>query len=64
VAVGAPTVTDVVVKAEVIGQVKGEKLLVQRYKPKKRVLKRSGHRQQYTQIRIKSIGKKGSKSEN
>mgnify|MGYP000947693952 CR=1 FL=1 len=45
-----------VVKAEVLGVVKGEKIIVYKYKAKKNVRKKQGHRQKYTKIKVVSIG--------
>ena len=56
VSVGRPTVKDVKVKAEVMAETKGDKLQVLKFKPKKRVKRLTGHRQHYSQIKIKSIG--------
>ncbi len=56
VTVGAPLVKGVTVKAEVLGEVKGEKIKVLKFKAKKRVKKLTGHRQHYSQIKILSIG--------
>lgn len=56
VSVGAPLVPDVKVKAEVVEEVKGEKIKVLRFKAKKRVKRLTGHRQHYSQIRVVSIG--------
>ena len=54
--VGAPYIKDMKVKAEVIGDIKGEKIEVMRFKAKKRVKIHTGHRQKYTQVKITSIG--------
>mgnify|MGYP001442046957 CR=1 FL=1 len=43
------------VKAEVLGVVKGEKITVYKYKPKKNYRRKQGHRQKYTKIKIVSI---------
>ncbi len=56
VQVGTPTVEGVVVKATVIGDVKGEKIDILRYKSKSRYRKHTGHRQKYTKVQIDSIG--------
>jgi large subunit ribosomal protein L21 len=56
IAVGRPVVKDVVVKAEVLEPVKGDKVRVLKFKAKKRVKRLTGHRQKYSQIRIVSIG--------
>ena len=54
--VGTPTVKGAVVKAKVVeAEVKGDKIRVIRYKAKKRVHKKTGHRQKYTKIQISSI---------
>ncbi|HEY8389451.1 MAG TPA: 50S ribosomal protein L21 [Clostridia bacterium] len=45
-----------VVKAEVLGVVKGEKIIVFKYKAKKNSRKKQGHRQKYTKIKVVSIG--------
>jgi large subunit ribosomal protein L21 len=46
---------DARVAAEVLGEVKGEKVLVFHYKRKKQYKKLQGHRQPYTAIRITEI---------
>lgn len=53
--VGTPTVSGVKVSADVIGTVRGEKVTAIRYKAKKRVNKVHGHKQSYSQIKIKKI---------
>jgi large subunit ribosomal protein L21 len=55
VQVGAPLVSGAVVKAEVLGVKKGEKIIVFRYRNKKRYRRRTGHRQRYTEIKISDI---------
>jgi large subunit ribosomal protein L21 len=55
VKIGAPFVTGASVQAKVAAQVKGPKLIVFRYKPKKRERKKTGHRQKYTRLQIESI---------
>jgi len=53
--VGTPLVTGVKVKATVVSQVKGPKIIVFKYKPKKRYRVKTGHRQKYTRLQIDSI---------
>jgi large subunit ribosomal protein L21 len=53
--VGTPFVAGAKVGATVVAQVKGPKVIIFKYKPKKRYRVKQGHRQQYTQIRIDSI---------
>lgn len=55
VAIGTPLVDGAKVKARVIGTVKGEKLIIFKYKPKKRYKRKIGHRQQFTELEIISI---------
>ena len=55
VTVGAPLVPGAKVQATVIDQVKGPKVIVFRYKPKKRIRVKTGHRQKYTRLQIDSI---------
>jgi large subunit ribosomal protein L21 len=53
--VGTPVVGSAKVVAKVLGSVKGEKIVVFRYKSKKRYRRRTGHRQQYTRVTISKI---------
>lgn len=53
--VGTPIVSGVTVTAEVLGEVKGEKIKVLKFKPKKREKTLTGHRQHYSQIKITAI---------
>ncbi len=53
--IGNPMISGAKVQATVVGQVKGPKLVVFRYKPKKRIRTKTGHRQHYTRLRIDSI---------
>jgi len=53
--VGAPTVPGAKVTATVLGEVKGEKVVVRKFKRRKNYRRKQGHRQRYTRIRIDSI---------
>jgi large subunit ribosomal protein L21 len=53
--VGAPLVDGAKVLATVLGEAKGDKVVVFKYKNKKRYRRRTGHRQQYTRITISEI---------
>lgn len=54
--VGKPTVENAVVTAQVGEQnVKGKKITVLKYKPKKRQSTKTGHRQHYTELTITNI---------
>ena len=53
--VGMPLVSGAKVLAKVLGDSKGDKIIVFKYKNKKRYRRRTGHRQQYTSIAISEI---------
>lgn len=53
--VGAPYVPGYLVLAKVLKQGKGKKVIIYKYKPKKRYHKKQGHRQRYTEVEIVSI---------
>jgi large subunit ribosomal protein L21 len=55
IAIGAPLVEGAKVQATVLDQVKGPKVVIFKYKPKKRYRVKKGHRQQYTRLKIDSI---------
>lgn len=55
VQVGAPTLSGASVTGTVLRQAKDKKILVFRYKPKKRVRKLNGHRQRYAEVKITKI---------
>ena len=53
--VGKPLLKGAKVTAEVLGEVKGDKLVAFRFKRRKGVRRKRGHRQKYTQVRITGI---------
>jgi large subunit ribosomal protein L21 len=53
--VGTPVVTGVKVKAKIIGQARGEKIDVRRYKSKVRYRRQKGFRASRTQLEITAI---------
>jgi large subunit ribosomal protein L21 len=55
VSVGTPLVKGAKIQATVVGHIKGPKIDVFRYRPKKRIRVKTGHRQQYTRLQIESI---------
>lgn len=55
VKVGEPTIKGAVVEAEVIGDIKDEKVLVSKFHAKKHYHRNNGHRQNYTEVKISSI---------
>lgn len=59
VMVGTPNVGGIKVSATVLEHVKGPKLVTFKYRPKKRIRVKTGHRAQYTRLMIDFIGKPG-----
>ncbi|HEX3465667.1 MAG TPA: 50S ribosomal protein L21 [Candidatus Limnocylindrales bacterium] len=55
VTIGTPVVSGASVTGTVLRQAKDKKILVFKYKPKKRVRKLNGHRQRYAEVRIDKI---------
>ena len=55
VQVGNPTVAGASVTATVVGEVKGKKVIVYKYKRKTGYHKKNGHRQSYTKVKIEKI---------
>lgn len=55
VKVGAPAVEGATVEADVIGDTKGKKVIVYKYKRKTGYHKKNGHRQAFTQVKIEKI---------
>ena len=55
VTVGKPVISGAKIEATVVAQIKGPKVIVFKYLPKKRFRQKKGHRQQYTRIRVDSI---------
>ena len=52
--IGLPAVANATVSAEVVGEEKGDKIDIQKYKRRKGYHKKIGHRQRY--LRVKIIG--------
>lgn len=55
VLIGQPYVETATVEALVLGDIKGDKVTIFKYKPKKRYRVKKGHRQIFTQLQIKKI---------
>jgi len=53
--VGSPLVEGALVRATVLGEIKGKKVLVFKKKKRKQYRRTRGHRQQYTSLRIEEI---------
>ncbi|MFT5289553.1 MAG: large subunit ribosomal protein L21 [Planctomycetota bacterium] len=55
VQIGAPHITGASVTGKILGQTKGEKLVIFRFKRRKNVRVKNGHRQSYTKVQITGI---------
>lgn len=55
VKVGSPYVAGAAVKAVVQDEIKGDKVVVFKYKPKKDYRRKAGHRQRYTVLKVEEI---------
>lgn len=56
VKIGTPVVEGAKVEGKVVGQIRGEKIVVYKYKSKKNYRRKQGHRQPYTKVEITKIG--------
>jgi large subunit ribosomal protein L21 len=55
VEIGTPLVKNAKVSAKILGQGKGKKIIVFKYKPKTRYKVKKGHRQLFTEVEITKI---------
>jgi len=62
VKIGNPFVKGARVKAKVLKQDRAKKIIIFKYKPKKRYQKKQGHRQPYTEVEILKILSSSTKS--
>jgi len=53
--VGLPTIAKATVSADVLGEEKGDKITIQKYKRRKGYHKKIGHRQRYIRVKITGI---------
>jgi large subunit ribosomal protein L21 len=53
--IGTPLVAGAAVEAEILGQRQGEKLIVFKFKRRKRHRKKQGHRQRFTEVKVTAI---------
>lgn len=53
--VGKPVVEGAHVRATVVKEIKGKKVVIFMYRPKKRIRQKTGHRQRYTRLQIEEI---------
>ncbi|MBP9719602.1 MAG: 50S ribosomal protein L21 [Candidatus Levybacteria bacterium] len=61
VAVGTPFVSGLKVTADVVANIRGEKIRIRKFKAKARYRRTTGHRQELTQLKITQIGDKKEK---
>jgi len=54
--VGTPTLSDCIVKAEIMGEIRGPKVTAFKYKRRKNYRRKIGHRQDYSRVKITQIG--------
>ena len=52
---GKPVVAGATVTGEVLGETRGPKIYVQKFRRRKNYRRRTGHRQHYTKVRIEKI---------
>ena len=55
VQIGQPYIENVKVVAEIVEEVKSDKVTILRFRRRKHSMRKIGHRQRYTQIKIKEI---------
>ncbi len=55
VRIGTPVLDDVAVQGQIVEQGKSKKIIVFKYKRRKRYRRKQGHRQQYTAVKIENI---------
>jgi len=54
--IGNPLVPDMTVQGRIVEQGKAKKILVFKFKRRKRYRRKQGHRQEYTAVRVDNIG--------
>lgn len=62
VEVGMPTVSKVAVEARVLRQERAPKIIIFKYKPKKRYRKKAGYRHHFSELEILTIKKAGAEA--
>lgn len=55
ITVGKPVVEGAHVRATVVKEIKGKKVVIFMYRPKKRIRQKTGHRQRYIRLQIDEI---------
>ena len=61
--VGQPVLDDIAVSGHIVEQGRAKKIIVFKYKRRKRYRRKQGHRQEYTAVQIDSITAKGVEAE-
>jgi large subunit ribosomal protein L21 len=59
VRIGRPILDGVAIQGRIVKQGRGRKIVIYKYKRRKDYSKKMGHRQDYTAVRIESIGAQG-----
>jgi len=54
--IGKPTVSGTKVVARILGEIKGEKITIQKFRRRKNYRRKTGHRQRYMRVQVESIG--------
>ncbi|MCC5832720.1 MAG: 50S ribosomal protein L21 [Chlamydiales bacterium] len=54
--VGAPALSNFIVRGEVVESVRGPKVIAYKYKKRKNYHRKIGHRQNYTRVKITELG--------
>ncbi len=62
VSIGQPALEDIAVEGHIVEQGKAKKIIVFKYKQRKRYRRKKGHRQEFTAVRIDGIKAKAQKS--
>ena len=62
IAVGRPTIKGAVVRAEVLRHGRGDKIIVFKFKRRKNYRRKTGHRQDFTEVKISEIDLGGGKA--
>jgi large subunit ribosomal protein L21 len=55
ISIGAPIVAGAKVTGTIMGEIRGEKLVIQKFRRRKNYRRKTGHRQTYTKVRIDAI---------
>lgn len=55
ISVGTPVVAGAKVTGTVLGDIQGEKLVIQKFRRRKNYRRHTGHRQKYTQVKVTAI---------